>query len=163
MDVLWPVLATLAAIALIVAGLIGTLLPIIPGAPLVFFGLWLIALSDHYRHVGWPTLSVLGAVVIATVVVDIAASAIGAKKAGASRQAITGALLGSIVGMFFGIPGLLLGPFVGAVVGEFIAQRRVERATTVGIATWLGLLAGSIAKLALCLAMLLIFAFAWFV
>jgi uncharacterized protein YqgC (DUF456 family) len=101
--------------------------------------------------------------VIATVVVDIAASAIGAKKAGASRQAITGALLGSIVGMFFGIPGLLLGPFVGAVVGEFIAQRRVERATTVGIATWLGLLAGSIAKLALCLAMLLIFAFAWFV
>jgi uncharacterized protein YqgC (DUF456 family) len=163
MDVLWPVLATLVAIALIVAGLIGTLLPIIPGAPLVFFGLWLIALSDHYRHVGWPTLSVLGAVVIATVVVDIAASAIGAKKAGASRQAITGALLGSIVGMFFGIPGLLLGPFVGAVVGEFIAQRRVERATTVGIATWLGLLAGSIAKLALCLAMLLIFAFAWFV
>jgi uncharacterized protein YqgC (DUF456 family) len=163
MDVLWPVLSTLAAIALIVAGLIGTLLPIIPGAPLVFFGLWLIALSDHYRHVGWPTLSVLGAVVIATVVVDIAASAIGAKKAGASRQAITGALLGSIVGMFFGIPGLLLGPFVGAVVGEFIAQRRVERATTVGVATWLGLLAGSIAKLALCLAMLLIFAFAWFV
>jgi uncharacterized protein YqgC (DUF456 family) len=163
MDVLWPVLSALAAIALIVAGLIGTLLPVIPGAPLVFFGLWLIALSDHYRHVGWPTLSVLGAVVIATVVVDIAASAIGAKKAGASRQAITGALLGSIVGMFFGIPGLLLGPFVGAVVGEFIAQRRVERATTVGIATWLGLLAGSIAKLALCLAMLLIFAFAWFV
>jgi uncharacterized protein YqgC (DUF456 family) len=163
MDVLWPVLSTLAAIALIVAGLIGTLLPVIPGAPLVFFGLWLIALTDHYRHVGWPTLSVLGAVVVITVIVDVVASAIGAKKAGASRQAVTGALLGSIVGMFFGIPGLLLGPFVGAVVGEFIAQRRVERATTVGVATWLGLLAGSIAKLALCLAMLLIFAFAWFV
>ncbi|HET8881398.1 MAG TPA: DUF456 family protein [Solimonas sp.] len=163
MDVLWPVLSALAAIVLIVAGLIGTLLPVVPGAPLVFFGLWLIALSDHYRHVGWPTLSVLGAVVVITVIVDVVASAIGAKKAGASRQAVTGALLGSIVGMFFGIPGLLLGPFVGAVVGEFIAQRRVERATTVGVATWLGLLAGSIAKLALCLAMLLIFAFAWFV
>src|SRR3546814_16791952 len=78
-----------------------------------------------------------------------------------SRQAGTGALLGSVIGIFFGIPGLLLGPFIGAVVGELMAQRRVERAAMVGAATWLGLLAGSIAKLALCLTMLLIFAFAW--
>ncbi|NGY04938.1 DUF456 domain-containing protein [Solimonas terrae] len=161
MNSLWPVLSTLIAIALIVAGLLGTLLPIIPGAPLVFFGLWLIALTDHYRHVGWPTLTLLGAVVIVTVIVDFVASALGAKKVGASPQAVTGALLGSIVGAFLGIPGLLLGPFVGAVVGELVAQRRVERAATVGLATWLGLLAGSIAKLALCLTMLLIFAFAW--
>lgn len=163
MDALWPVLSLIAAAVLVVAGLIGTLLPIIPGAPLVFFGLWLIALTDHYQHVGWPTLTLLGAVVIVTVVVDFIASALGAKKVGASRQAVSGALLGSILGAFFGLPGLLLGPFVGAVVGELMAQSRVERATQVGVATWLGLLAGSIAKLALCLTMLLIFAFAWFI
>ncbi|NKF22053.1 DUF456 domain-containing protein [Solimonas marina] len=161
METVWPVLGIIAAILLIVVGLIGTLLPIVPGAPLVFFGLWLIALVDHYQHIGWPTLTLLGAIVVVTVIVDFVASAVGAKKVGASRQAVTGALLGSIIGMFFGIPGLLLGPFIGAVVGELMAQRQVERATTVGIATWLGLLAGSIAKLALCLAMLLIFAFAW--
>lgn len=163
MDSIWPILGVLFAIVLIVAGLIGTLLPILPGAPMVFFGLWLIALADDYRHIGWKTLTLLGAIVVLTVVVDFVASAIGAKKAGASRQAITGALLGSIIGMFFGIPGLLLGPFVGAVIGELVAQSRMERAASVGVATWVGLLAGSIAKLALCLAMLLIFAFAWFV
>lgn len=163
MDALWPVLSLIVAMLLIVAGLVGTLLPVVPGAPLVFFGLWLIALSDHYQHVGWPTLTLLAAVVLVTVIVDFVASALGAKKVGASRQAVTGALLGSVIGVFFGIPGLLLGPFVGAVVGELMAQARVERATMVGVATWLGLLAGSIAKLALCLTMLLIFAFAWFV
>lgn len=162
METLWIVLLLVAATLLVLAGLVGTLLPVLPGAPLVFFGLWLVALVDRYRHVGWPTLALLGAIVLLTVVVDLAASAVGAKRAGASRQAVTGALLGSVVGLFFGIPGLLLGPFIGAVIGELVAQSRVERAAAVGLATWLGLAAGSIAKLALCLAMLLIFAFAWF-
>ena len=163
MDTIWPILGWIAALALIVGGLIGTILPILPGAPMVFFGLWLIALVDRYRHIGWPTLTLLGVIVLLTVIIDFAASAIGAKKVGASPQAVTGALIGSIVGIFFGIPGLLLGPFVGAVVGELIAQSRVEHAARVGIATWLGLLAGSIVKLALCLTMILVFVFAWFV
>ncbi|MGH8443884.1 MAG: DUF456 domain-containing protein [Solimonas sp.] len=161
MENLLPILSWVAAVALIVAGLVGTILPILPGAPLVFFGLWLIALTDGYRHVGWPTLTLLGAIVVLTVVIDFVASALGARKVGASRQAITGALLGSIIGIFFGLPGLLLGPFVGAVIGELMAQSKVEHAARVGIATWLGLLAGSIAKLALCLTMLLVFLFAW--
>ncbi|WP_020650635.1 DUF456 domain-containing protein [Solimonas variicoloris] len=161
MESLWPILGWTLALVLIVAGLVGTLLPILPGAPLVFFGLWLIALIDGYRHVGWLTLTLLGLIVVLTVVIDFAASALGARKVGASRQAVSGALLGSIVGVFFGLPGLLLGPFVGAVIGELVAQSRVEHAARVGIATWLGLLAGSIAKLALCLTMLLVFGFAW--
>ncbi|WP_028009065.1 DUF456 domain-containing protein [Solimonas flava] len=161
MESLWPILGWTLALVLIVAGLIGTLLPILPGAPLVFFGLWLIALIDGYRHVGWPTLTLLGLIVVLTVVIDFVASALGARKVGASRQAVSGALLGSIIGLFFGLPGLLLGPFVGAVIGELVAQSRVEHAARVGIATWLGLLAGSIAKLALCLTMLLVFGFAW--
>ncbi|MFT4046375.1 MAG: DUF456 family protein [Solimonas sp.] len=159
----WLFAAWALALLLIVGGFVGTVLPIVPGAPLVFFGLWLIALVDRYRHVDWPTLTLLGAIVVLTVAVDFMASALGAKKVGASRQAVTGALIGSIIGIFFGIPGLLLGPFVGAVIGELVAQRRVEQAARVGIATWLGLLAGSIAKLALCLTMLLVFVFAWWI
>src|SRR3546814_15539300 len=124
MDNLWPVLSWILAIVLIVAGLVGTMLPIIPGAPLVFFGLWLIALTDHYQHVGWPTLSLLAAVVLVTVAVDFVASALGAKKVGASRQAVPGALLGSVIGLFLGISGLLPGPFLGSVVGGVLATGR---------------------------------------
>lgn len=163
LDGIWLFLAWALGIALIVAGLAGTILPILPGAPLVFFGLWLIALVDRYEHVGWPTLALLAVIVLLTVIIDFVASALGAKKVGASRQAVTGALLGSVIGIFFGIPGLLIGPFVGAVIGELMAQSQVEQAARVGVATWLGLLAGSIAKLALCLTMLLVFAFAWFI
>src|SRR3546814_13626735 len=79
MDNLWPVLSWILAIVLIVAGLVGTMLPIIPGAPLVFFGLWLIALTDHYQHVGWPTLSLLAAVVMVTVAVDFVARSEGSR------------------------------------------------------------------------------------
>jgi uncharacterized protein len=75
---------------------------------------------------------------------------------------VTGATLGGIVGVFFGLPGLLVGPFAGAVIGELSAQRTLRQATTVGVAAWVGLLLGAIAKLALSLTMLGVFVFAYF-
>ena len=157
------VLSVLLGMALVLGGLVGTVLPILPGAPLVFFGLWLLAWAGDYQRVGAPTLIAAAVLALLTVLIDFAASALGARRVGASRQAVSGALLGSVVGMFLGIPGLLLGPFVGAMVGELMAQRSVERAASVGIATWIGLVLGSAAKLSLCLAMVLLFAFAWFI
>lgn len=157
------ILSWVLGIALVLGGLVGTVLPILPGAPLVFFGLWLIAWAGDYQHVGAPTLITAAVLALLTVLIDFAASALGAKRVGASKQAVSGALLGSLIGMFLGIPGLLLGPFVGAVIGELMAQRSIERAATVGIATWIGLVLGSAAKLALCLAMVLLFVFAYFV
>jgi len=96
-------------------------------------------------------------------VIDFAASALGAKRVGASPRAISGALIGSVVGLFFGLPGLLLGPFVGAVLGELSMQRSVGQATKVGIATWLGLLFGTLAKLALACTMVGVFLLVYFV
>ena len=64
-----------------------------------------------------------------------------------------------MVGLFFGLPGILLGPFVGAVAGEYLAQRDLERASRVGLATWLGMAVGSAAKLALVLSMIVFFLF----
>ena len=85
------------------------------------------------------------------------ATSMGAKRVGASWKAMLGAGIGTIVGLFFGIPGLLLGPFVGAVLGEYIALRDWGQAGKVGFGTWLGLLFGTAAKIALSFAMVGIF------
>ena len=107
-------------------------------------------------------LVLLGVLVVLALIVDFAATALGAKKVGASKKAIAGSVAGTFVGLFFGLPGLLLGPFVGAVLGELAAQRYLDQATRVGIATWVGLLLGTIAKLALSLTMLGVFAISYF-
>ena len=91
------------------------------------------------------------------------ASLLGAKRVGASPKAVLGATLGSVVGIFFGLPGLILGPFIGAVIGELGARRGLDQAAASGVATWVGLLLGTIAKLAIGLAMIGVFAFAWLV
>ncbi|MFA5941249.1 MAG: DUF456 domain-containing protein [Sinimarinibacterium sp.] len=163
MDPMVLVLLWLAAIALVGVGLAGVVVPALPGVPMIFIGLWLAAWIDDYTRVGVVTLVALGVIVALAIVIDFAASALGAKRVGASQQAIWGSLLGSLVGLFFGLPGLVLGPFVGAVLGELSARRSLGQATNVGIATWMGLLFGTLAKLALSLAMLGIFVFAYLV
>jgi uncharacterized protein YqgC (DUF456 family) len=149
------------AVVFVLAGLAGTLLPVLPGVPLVFAGLLAAAWADGFQHVGWPVLLVLGVLTAAAFVVDIAASGIGARRAGATRAATLGAGLGALVGVFFGLPGLLLGPFVGAAVGQFAARGDVSEAGRVGFGAWLGFLVGTAAKLALAVLMVLVFGVAW--
>src|ERR1700742_248134 len=146
---------------LILAGLAGTVVPILPGVPLVFAGMWLAAATDHYQHVGTVTLIVLGALTVFALLIDFIASIAGAKRVGASGRAIWGASIGMIVGIFFGFPGLLLGPFIGALVGELSSGSTMHQATRVGIGTWIGLLFGTLAKIALCFTMLGVFALAF--
>lgn len=154
---LWYVLATI----LVIVGLVGTVLPALPGVPLVFCGLLLAAWADGFAHAGVFTLFVLGALTVLALGIDFVAGVLGAKKVGASRYAVIGAALGTLVGLFFGLPGLLLGPFVGALAGELVAGGTLRQATGVGVGAWLGFLVGAIAKLAICFAMLGIFAFAF--
>ena len=146
---------------LIVAGMAGAVLPAIPGVPLVFAGMLLAAWTDHFQHVGTLTLSVLGLLALFAILIDFVAGLLGARRVGASSRALWGATFGTLIGLFFGLPGLLLGPFVGAVAGELSTGSKVEKATKVGIGTWLGLLFGTLAKLALCFTMLGIFLFAF--
>lgn len=159
MDILIWIVSAL----LVVVGLAGTLLPMLPGIPLVLGGLVLAAWSDHFQHVGWAVLAVLGVLTLLSLVVDFAASSVGAKRAGATRAAILGAAIGTTVGLFFALPGLLLGPFVGAALGQYIARRKVGEAARAGAGAWLGFIVGSLAKLALGVAMVGVFAVAWFV
>lgn len=150
------------AIALIIIGVAGLVLPVLPGAPVLFAGLLLAAWADDFAYVGWGTLVVLGVLALLTYVADFAATAFGAKRFGASNRAIIGAAMGGIVGIFFGLPGVLVGPFVGAVIGELSAQRTLDAATRAGIGATIGLALGAAAKLALAFSMLGIFAVARF-
>jgi len=152
-----------AAIALILIGLAGTVLPALPGTPLVFVGLLLAAWADGFTKVGWFPLVLLALLTAASLAVDFFASSLGAKKVGASRLAIVGSVLGGLIGFFFGLPGLFLGPFLGAALGEYISLRSLRRAGKVGLATWLGILFGTAAKIALAFTMLGLFIFAYVV
>jgi uncharacterized protein YqgC (DUF456 family) len=155
---LWYVLAAI----LVIVGLIGTVLPALPGVPLLFCGLLLAAWTDGFAHVGVFTLFVLGVLTVIALGIDFIAGVLGAKKVGASRYAVIGAALGTLLGLFFGLPGLLLGPFAGALLGELVAGGTLRKAAGVGVGAWLGFLLGAVAKLAICFAMLGIFAFAFF-
>jgi hypothetical protein len=123
----------------------------------------LAAWIDHFSRVGWVALSVLAGLSAAAVVVDVAASVLGARRVGASREALIGATLGTVVGMFFGFVGLLIAPFIGAVVGELSSRRQIAPAMRVGVGTWIGLALGAVAKAVILLGMLLIFLFDYFV
>jgi uncharacterized protein YqgC (DUF456 family) len=151
------------AALMVIAGVAGSVLPALPGVPLVFGGLVVAAWADDFQRVGWITLTLLGVLTVASFVIDFAATALGAKRVGATRLAIVGAALGAMAGLFLGIPGLILGPFVGAVIGEMLSHGEWRKATQAGIATWMGLLFGTLAKLALVFTMLGIFLFAYFI
>jgi uncharacterized protein YqgC (DUF456 family) len=156
---LWYVLA----VVLIVVGFVGTIVPALPGVPLVFLGMLVAAWADGFHHVGVWTLIGLGVLTVIAVAVDFLAGLAGAKRVGASRMALIGAAIGTIVGIFFGIPGLLLGPFLGALIGELVAGGTLQRATGVGVGAWIGFLVGTVLKLGVCFAMLGLFALAFIV
>lgn len=160
MDAL-TILYAVLAIVLVIGGLVGAIYPMLPGPPMVFAGLWLGAYADQYQHAGFKTLVLIGVLGGIAVLLDFVAASFGAKRVGASPMAITGATLGTLVGLFFGIPGLLFGPFLGAMAGELYAQQSLHQATRSGLGTWLGLFLGTIAKLALSFMMIGVFAFAW--
>jgi uncharacterized protein len=151
------------AIALIAVGVVGTVLPVLPGAVLVFAGMLLAAWIDDFQRVGWITLTILGVLTALTFVFDIVGTLIGAKRVGASRLALVGAAIGTLVGLFFGLLGILIAPFIGAVIGELISRRKLGAAARVGIGTWIGLAVGTLAKIALVFAMLAIFVLSYFI
>jgi uncharacterized protein YqgC (DUF456 family) len=150
-------------IVLTVVGVVGTIVPILPGAPIVFVGLLVAAWSENFQKVGTFTLSLLFLLMLGSVLADFLATSLGVKKMGASWRAVIGTSVGTLVGFFFGLPGLLLGPFVGAVLGEWWARRDLRRAGKIGLAAWLGLLLGTAAKVAAAFMMVGLFVLAYLV
>jgi hypothetical protein len=157
------ILLWVLAAVLVVVGLVGIVLPALPGTILIFVGLLLAAWADGFSRVGIGTLVVIGVIAAASYAVDFVAAALGAKHLGASPRAMAGAALGTLLGLLFGLPGLILGPFVGAVLGELSVHRNLARAGRAGVAAWIGFAIGMAVKVALAFSMIAIFLAAMFV
>jgi uncharacterized protein YqgC (DUF456 family) len=157
------VLVWVLCLILVGVGIAGILIPGLPGTPLVFGGLLLAAWADGFQNVGLGTIILLAVLTALAFGVDLVAASLGAKRAGASREAVVGAALGTLIGIFFGFVGIIFGPFAGALVGEFLARRNFELAGRAGAATWVGFILGVGVKLVLAFVMVGIFIVAYIV
>jgi uncharacterized protein YqgC (DUF456 family) len=158
-----PTLFYVLAAALVGIGLIGTVLPALPGLPLVFAGMLLAAWAGDFQQISVWVIVLLGLLTLVSFAIDFWATAHGARRVGASRKAIIGAVLGTFAGLLFMPIGLFVGPFLGALVGELLHGRELHQAAKVGFGTWMGIVLAVVLKLGLAFAMLGVFALAWFV
>jgi uncharacterized protein YqgC (DUF456 family) len=159
MEILLYALGALA----IAAGVAGTVLPALPGAPLLAGGALLVAWAGDFQRIGWPSLvgvAVLSALVAA---VDWVAAVLGARAFGASKWAFVGATVGLVVGLFLGLFGVLLGPIVGAVAFEYLKNADLGRAANAGAGVAIGMLVGGAVKIALSVAAVGVLIVAWLV
>ncbi len=154
MDSLLWVLAS----GMIVLGLLGTVLPVLPGTVLVWGGILLGAWIDDFARVSVTTVAVISVLAVLAWGLDYAAGLLGAQKAGASKLALIGAAVGTVVGLFMGLVGVLFMPLVGAAVGEYMARKDQARAVKVGLTTWVGIMIGLLAKVVLAFIMVGVFA-----
>ena len=145
------------SVGLILLGLAGTVLPALPGPMLVLGGIALGAWIDGFQRVSLAVVGVVSGLAVLAWVLDYVAGLLGARRAGASRQALVGAAIGTVAGLFLGVVGVLFMPFVGAVAGEYLARRDELRAMQVGVGTWIGIMAGLLAKVVLSLVMVGVF------
>lgn len=151
------------AVLLVIIGLAGVVLPALPGTILIFAGLWLAAWADGFARVSEGTIIMLGVIAAGTYFVETVMMALGMKRLGTSRRAMAGAALGTIAGLFFGLPGLIIGPFAGAVLGELTAHGDLGGAGRAGIAAWIGFAIGTVVKVGFAFMMIGVFLAAWFV
>lgn len=143
--------------ALVLLGLAGTVLPVLPGTLLVWGGMVLGAWIDDFTRVSMGTVVFLSVVAVLAWLLDFVAGLMGAQRVGASKQALVGAAVGTVLGVFMGLVGVLFMPLVGAAVGEYMAQKSQGRPLKVGVATWVGMMLGMVAKVVLSFVMVGVF------
>jgi uncharacterized protein YqgC (DUF456 family) len=156
--VLW-----ILGIALVAVGIAGIVLPALPGHVLIFAGLVLAAWADHFQRVGMGMLVAIGLIGAASYGVDFVATALGARHLGASKQAMVGAGLGTLLGFFLGLPGIIIGPFIGAVFGELTVHRNWKRVGKAGVAAWVGFAIGTMVKVGIAFVMVGMFLLAYLI
>lgn len=149
------VLALIITLIIMFVGLAGTIIPMLPGIPLIYLGYLIYGLATGWSHYGAQAMVGWGAVAVLSVGIDYYAGAAGAKKFGATRAGVIGSLIGGLVGVIFlGLLGLIAGPFLGAVAGELLGGAPQKQAMRAGWGTFVGFLAGSLFKVALALVMI---------
>lgn len=157
MDWYWLLVAVL-----VILGIVGMVMPILPGIVLIFSGLLLGAWIDGFARVSQTTIVVIGVIALLAWAFDFFASYVTAKQAKASPLSLLGTLIGAVLGLFAGVIGLIVGPIIGAVIGEYISRRHAGGAARVGVAAGLGFVLALAVKLVLAVMIILIFAIAYF-
>jgi uncharacterized protein YqgC (DUF456 family) len=141
-------LLILAGICMLV-GIIGCIIPGLPGVPVAYAGLWIAQATDRIDF-GWKMLLIWGIVTIVVSVLDYVVPAWGTKKFGGTKYGVWGSTIGVFVGLFFGAIGVIAGPLIGAILGELIGGKEVREALKAGWGSFIGLLCGTILKLICC-------------
>jgi hypothetical protein len=154
MELLW----WFVTIVLFAVGLIGTVAPVLPGTTIILAAAVVhrIMLGAE-KSIGWRTIVALVALTLASYALDVFAGYFGAKHFGATKWGMLGAIVGALVGLFFGVVGLFAGPVIGAIAGEFVAGKRMIDAGRAGWGSLLGNIGAMLAKLIIALAMIAIF------
>ena len=148
----------LITIVLFAVGLIGAVVPLLPGTTVILAAAIIHRLMlGPEKSVGWPTIAVLAILTLATYALDFLSGYFGAKYFGATKWGMFGAIIGAVVGIFFGFIGLFVGPVIGAIAGEFIAGKQLVDAGRAGWGSLLGNFAGLLGKLAIALVMIVLF------
>lgn len=145
---------------LLLTGLVGCILPVLPGPPISYAGMILLWWARDWQaeSFGWPAMIVLGLLTVIVTVLDFVVPAWGAKRYGASKSGVWLSVIGMLVGMVFFPPfGMLVGAFAGALAGELMAGRREGEAAKAAWGVFIGTMAGVGLKLAVSLAMLVIY------
>lgn len=151
-------LVLVLVIILMLVGVAGTFLPLLPGIPIIFLAIAGYGWYEGFQLITGKYLAIMGALAILSILVDYLAGVIGARYYGSSRAGVWGAFLGGILGVIFGGPvGLVIGPWIGAFLGEYSQLKDTRRAARVGTGTVVGILTGVVAKVVIALAMIISF------
>jgi hypothetical protein len=145
MDIFLLILASLCMLI----GIIGCIVPGLPGVPVAYVGLWIAQATDKIDF-SWQFLLIWGIVTVVVSILDYIVPAWGTKKYGGTKYGVWGSTIGVIVGLFFGAVGVIIGPLVGAVLGELISGKQFNEALRAGWGSFIGILAGTVLKLVCC-------------
>jgi hypothetical protein len=151
-------MALIIVMILLLLGIGGTILPLLPGIPLMFVSIAAYGWYEGFNTITPKYVCILAALTVISLIVDYLSTVLGAKYFGSSKKGMWGALLGTFIGLFLFPPlGLLLGPFLGAMIGEYIEIQDVEKAVKIGVGTVVGLFSGMVFKLVLAIGMFVSF------
>lgn len=139
----------IVAFLLMLVGIIGCIIPGLPGVPLAYAGLW-VAQATYRIDFSWQMLLVWGIVTIVVSVLDYVVPAWGTKRFGGTKYGVWGSTIGVFVGLFLGPWGVIIGPLAGAMLGEMLGGKQVEEALKAGWGSFIGLLFGTVLKLICC-------------
>jgi len=158
MNIFWFIITLI----IMTAGLFGTIIPALPGIPLIYASFLFYGFVSGWKFYGVGAIIFWGIITAILIFLDFYIGSLGAQKYGGSKFGVFGAFIGGIAGViFFNFPGLIAGPFIGAVAGELIAGRTRKEAFKSGWGTFVGFLAGSLCKMTV--GIIMIGTFLWWV